>query len=206
MLKFFSKQKKPSESKNSLALIVVIVVFAVAIVIRFMHWIKPIEPPILLTQTEGMIEITTLDELSAVTQTPVKPPTNTFESTLQTIGIYPNQNDYFPQGTVAVVYVRNEYRFVEIRYQPQTTKEQELSTITELPQENIKLTKEIEATLVTLRDRSYCRKPLKEEVGVCQITRALFFQKDDQVVILSADGTHASDGELIGMARSIINE
>ncbi len=182
----------------------IMVVLIAAGLLRFVTWVKPDAQLPLLTDTPGIVRLTSLEQISSYVQTPVEPPTQLFDSTLYVIGVYPLANEIVPQQTVILVYVRDGNRFIEVSYRPNTNLGKELSAYTDLPKETVALTMDITATLVRLRDQSFCKRPSEDVVGICQFTRALAFEYQEVVVMLFADGRSTTDGELIEMARSIV--
>lgn len=196
--------KFSGEKRVSFGMALIVIVLVVAALLRFVDWVKPEASLPLLTDAPGLVRLTSLEQISTYTQTPVTPPKQLFDSNLHVIGVYPVANEFFPQETVTLVYVRKENRFMEVSYRPQTSLEKELALYADLPKESIALTDEINATLVRMRDQSYCKKPSEEVIGICQFTRAMAFIYQDVVVMMFADGRHATDGELIEMARSIV--
>ncbi len=206
MFKLLSFKKNTTKSKTQFTIGIVILLLVIAGVIRFTQWFTPTKPPSLLTQAEGLIELSQINDIHQFVPTLVKEPTQTFNATLHIIGVYTTSQEFFPTGTVALVYVRDGYRFVEISTQPQTSVESILEQYALLPQESVALSKDLSGTLIRLRDSSYCRNPPENKNGLCQITRLFVFRLNDAVIQIAADGNHPSDGELIEIARSLITE
>ncbi len=191
-------------SKIKLSVLLLIVVIVVAALLRFVQWLTPVSVPSLLTQAENLVQLTSIDQIQNYTQTAVVAPTTTFNSVLQVIGVYPTSTLDLPKDTVSLVYVRDGYRFVDISFRPKTPIEQALNPYQHLTQEKIALGKNKTATLINIRKYSTCKKPSDEVIGICQISRALVFERENQTIFLFADGNHPSNGELIEMARSIL--
>lgn len=193
-----------TEKKISFGLLLFFVVIIAATLLRFVHFVKPESQPPLLTQVEGMIHLTSISDINRYTQTIVYEPEETFDSELYVVGVYPQQNDQFPTGTVSLVYVKKQQRFIEIQYRPGRTLEQELASYAQNRKESLILADKVNAALIQLRNTSYCKKLSENLIGVCQMTRALFFEQNNQVVAVFADGQKVSDGELILIAKSLI--
>lgn len=200
------KPETTLKSKLGTGALLFIIVIVIALVLRIVQMAKPADPPPLLTQSEGLIRLTNPDEISAHTNTPIVLPTKTFNARLHIIGVYPNQNETLPAGTVALVYVRDGYRFVEVSFRLELNLEAGRTLFTGQPEETIMLDKTTKAFLFRLRDNTFCKKPSEDEIGVCQISRALMFEQNGSLVTIFADGRHPTDGELIEMARSITNK
>lgn len=192
-------------NKIQIGIVIGIIVVIAAILLRFVQWIKPDTQFPLLTQSEGLVRLTSLDQLKTYSQIPLKTPNQTYEADLYVIGVYGAENSALPKGTVALVYTKNRHRFVEIDYRPTTTLEKELLIYRDRKKEQIVLAKDQTATLVRIQPYHACKEATAESIGVCQFTRALFFTLDDLTVSLFADGQQISDGELIQMARSIVD-
>jgi hypothetical protein len=192
------------EKRLNFGVAILVVVLVAAALLRFVEWVKPDAQFPLLTDAAGIVRLTSLEQISSYAQTPVAPPKQLFNANLHVIGVYPTPNETFPEGTVALVYVREENRFVEVNFRPNTNLEKELASYANLPKETVALTDDFDATFVRLRDQGFCKKSSKEVVEICQFTRAIAFTFKNVVVMLFADGHSATDGEFIEMARSIV--
>lgn len=199
------KQETTLKSMLGSGVILVVIVLIAALVLRIVQTAKSSDQPPLLTQSEGLIRLTNPDEISVHTSTPIALPTKTFNAQLHIIGVYPNEDESFPAGTVALVYVRDGYRFVEVSFRPGLSVEKERSFFQGRPEEIVLLNKTTEAILLRLRDDAFCKKSNEDVTGVCQISRALMFEQNGSLVTIFADGRHPTDGELIEIARSIVD-
>ncbi len=189
--------------KFGIVLTIIVVVAAVGLQITTRVSTPPAPP--LLTQEQSMIRLTNISDVKTYVQTPITEPKKLFGSVLQVIGVYPEENKFFPKDTVDLVYVKDGFRFVDVSFRPNTSIDKEHLAFGSAPYEEVTLTKDIRATLITVRPMHVCRRPEGDGIGVCQITKALMFKKDDVVIVISVDGTHASDGEAIEMARSLLS-
>ncbi len=196
--------KISSRIKFGLVLAVIVVIAAIGLQITTRVTTPPAPP--LLTQEQTMIRLTNISDVATYVDTPVIEPKKRFDSTLQVIGVYPEDNAFFPKNTVDLVYVKNGFRFVDISFRPNTSVDKEHLGFGTAPYEEVTLTKDTKALLITARPMHVCRKPSGDGIGVCQITKVLLFKKDDIVIAISIDGKHASDGEVIEMARSMFTE
>jgi len=205
MLPKFLPNLKNNKSNLRLGLILFGIVIVTAGLLRFSEWLFPASDPSLLPEVETMIRLTDPNNISKYVDLSSPLPKQVFGGELQVIGIYPEGTALFSKGTVAIVYVKDGFRFFEINYQPEKKLETEKIFYGSLPTQEVTLTDSTKGLLVNVLEKSYCKKPNEDAIGVCQITKVLMFENSDSLVVISADGKHASDGELIEMARSIIN-
>lgn len=196
---------KTPEGKLKLTATIGVLILLSAGGLRLAEWMNPPVAPPLLSQDDTLIRLNSLSEVAAHTKTPVSEPKETFSSTLHVIGVYQEQNRLFPPGTVALVYVKDGFRFVEVSFRPGTNLEKERALLGNNKEEKIVLNGNNKGILVRQRRGAYCKRPEESMIGVCQITRSLLFEKDGVVIKISADGNHATDGEIIKMARSLID-
>lgn len=199
--------KKPNENKHpgNFWLIVIAAIIAIALLLRLYQWIFPASSPSLLSDSKSAIQLSELDDISKYLDWSGPIPSQTFGSELYVIGVYLSGSASFPKNTVALVYTKDNYRFVEISYQPNKTINDARAAFANFITQEVELTDSINGLLVDIRKKSYCHTPREDEIGICQITKELFFEKDGMLIVVSADGKHASDGELIEIARSMID-
>lgn len=158
----------------------------------------------LLAKTPDMIELTRVEDIATRTQTPASLPENLFGSSLHLIGIYPSATKNWPAQTVAMVFIKNNARFVEMDILPNKTLTEVSPQYTAYPQETVVIDQEKTGLFVHLRGGFTCTTPKPNTVpAMCLITNILLFEKNGTLIQLSSDGDHVSDGELIEMARSI---
>jgi hypothetical protein len=204
VLRRFNKDTESSE--GSCFVILVIAVLVAALVIHLFTWVKPPKPLPLLTQTNGLVQLVDLEDIQSYTDTAVLTPEETFGAELYVIGVYTELNDALPKETVALVYTRDGWRFVEIDFKPITLEEQLAIAIGHSPSEVV-LTQEITGIFTTLDDKPRCIESGSEELpSKCEIGLQLMFAWGDYVVVISTDGTHATEGEVIEIARSILGQ
>ncbi|MBI2475603.1 hypothetical protein HYV69_04270 [Candidatus Uhrbacteria bacterium] len=180
------------------------IVIVTAGLLRFAQWMFPVSNPSLLPEEKTMIRLTDPNDISKYVDWLGQLPKKVFGGELQVIGIYPEGTAVFSKNTVAIVYVKNGFRFIEVDYQPDKKLETERIFYGALPSQEIALTDSTKGLLVNVLENSYCKKPGEDAIGMCQITRVLMFEKGGSLVMISVDGNHASDGELIEIARSIL--
>ena len=171
-------------------------ILIVALIIRLVTWLS-VSDRTLLTQAPGLVTHESIDTLE------ITPPADTLESTLYEIGVYVQMSDTFPIGTTSLVYVRDGWRFVEIDYLPGRSIEEQQAIYRHFYQEDVLIDGQT-ATFVELDSRPRC---IDYEDGIpnkCEISKQLLFHKDEYLVIISADGNHATDGELLLLAQDIL--
>ncbi|MDG1950202.1 MAG: hypothetical protein P8J32_05325 [bacterium] len=166
---------------------------------QFIVW-QTNEERTLITQTPGLVTFKTADDISAT----VILPTETFGAQVHTSGLYTQSTDTFPKGTIAVIYTRNDWRFVEIDYLPEISAEEYTLTHLFLDLQEVTLTQEYNGWMATIDKNTRCIDYEDDIPNRCEISRKLIFDTPSRMIIIAADGSHATDGELIEMAKSII--
>ncbi len=184
----------------------IIVIFLSAGILRFVSVVSPTIQTPLITGASGMVELSELQEINQYVDTPITLPQTLFDASLEAIGVYPEINSVYPKDTVALVYVRDGWRFIEIDYKPNLTFEEQVARYTDYTQIPIVLGSQTEGRLIPLKSGNNCVHPNKEAIGVCRITKVLVFPLGDITVLIGADGQHATDGELIKIAQSMLPE
>lgn len=179
---------------------VAIAILAVFLFLRFFDWIDDTKRS-LLPQTTSL---TILNDPS-VLDTIVPLPTQTFDAELYTAGIYRQTVGEIPEGTVLIVYVKNYWRFVEVDYLPERHSTEYLATHI-YPTQEIKLDQERSVWIQTLDSNPRCIDYEDDVPNRCEISRHLVADQGDRLLLIAADGDHPTDGELIEMARSIIDQ
>lgn len=160
----------------------------------------------LLASAPGLIQLSALDQLPDASSLTITSPTETFGANLFVIGVYTEFNGVFPTGTVSLVYARDGWRFVEIDYLPNRMLQDQLAILASYPQENVILNETISATILTRDDSPRCIDYEDEIPNKCEITNQLLFEHKGLLISLSSDGDHATVGELIEIAKSILNQ
>ena len=121
------------------------------------------------------------------------------------IGVYKEQFETLPADSTAIVYIKDGWRFVELVQKPGVTLEQEQQQYNVTNVQTIALGTSEGALLSLDRRLTRCEQPHEDGYpGLCQISKVLLFSHNNTLFSLAADGDHATDGELIGMARSLL--
>lgn len=202
LIKKFLQQ--PANPLSRLLLVLIIVVFLTAIGLRLFQWIRTDTQTSLLTPADGLVTVERLDALSSFVETQIPEPTETFGSTLHEIGVYTKTTEQFPKNTVSLVYVRDRSRIMEIDLLPSINLAKIQKRYAGYHATTITLDEEREVTLVPTPSIPFCVAPTETQIGHCQISKVLFFEWQNNIVFLSVDDAHLTEGELITIARSMI--
>lgn len=206
--RIIKKRLRKQGQSDDLSTILIALFFIILIAAGILQLIgheREAHPVPLLTQTEGLVQLANIEDISNYTDTSVTVPTQTFDSALHVIGVYTQENAYLPKGTVALVYTRDNWRYTEINYRPIPI-EQQLLIAGGVYDEEVTLTEEINGTFFERFALEQCIDPPSETMpGKCTISYQLYFPVDGLSVVISADGDHATKGEMIETARSILS-
>ena len=187
-------------------LLVIVPMIAVAIVLKAVfHFIPPPRPD-MLPKADGLIETTTVEEAQAHTIMQITLPGDLLGSSVYAVGTYVEGSPALPIGSVAVTLVKNEFRFVEIIERPDTTAEAVAGSYGKTAVQDIVLGGTT-GKLLSIQTRGVaCVEPNERWnlPGFCEIPLLLVFQGDGMTFTLGADGSHATVGELITMAKDIL--
>jgi len=199
-------RKKPDKDADSgkVALFILGVIVIAALILGIIQKTNFGVAHSLLPQTEGLQRVATIEDLSTYART-VTPPTQTFGAEFFIAGIYTQDHGTIPKDTVALVYTRDNYRYIEIDYLPNRLLEEQQTILGFYDQEPVVLTPESNGTIITLHNIPACLEPTETVPGKCKIQTQLIFQLGTDLVMFSTDGTHATKGELIEIAKSILN-
>ncbi len=192
------RNRRPTEANARVLVGIVVAMVAIAIIVQFVNWLN-LGDRSLLNQTPGLVTPESTESLG------ITPPTELFSSELFEIGLYTQSSDAFPANTVSLVYVKNNWRFVEIDYLPGRTMVEQRAIYRTLPQEEA-MVDDKTYVFVTLDRRSRCIEYDDDIPNRCELTRQLLVETETHLIMISADGTHATDGELLLMAKSIMEQ
>lgn len=158
----------------------------------------------LLIEVPGLVVTTSIAEADELIGRPIARPRESLGSTIELVGLYTQEQEAIPKETITLVYARNHQRFVEFTQRP--AKEHDLEALKATKRTQPINLGETEALMVSLVWRTpTCQPPNARYIGMCQITKKLVFVKDDTLYSIAADGHNASEGELITLARSLID-
>lgn len=192
------KRSKERTAHPRLLILLAVVIVSAVVLLRFLSWLDR-DDRSLLTWAPGLVMLEDVERITEMAPMPTK----TFEAELYTAGIYTQTTNVFPQDTIALVYVKDDWRFVEIDYIPGMNTQSYLATHI-FPTDEITLTDDQSAWILTIDSRPRCIDYEDEIPNRCEISRHLITDLDDRLLLIAADGDHVSDGELIEMAREIV--
>lgn len=197
-----------SISSKTLFLIIVIPMFAIAIVLRVVFSFMPPPRPAMLPKADGMVETTAVADAQPHTEMPILMPADALGSGVYAIGIYTKVAGNLPVGSVIVDMTKDNQRFVEIVERPSTALPDVLNDYRSTQSQPVSLGN-AEGTLLSLSIMHIPCVSSNEKwklPGFCEISKVLVFEKNGIVVSIGADGTHATDGELITLAKDILGQ
>jgi hypothetical protein len=197
--KKFGKDKEPKPPNPKVFFGVIIAILLTTGIMQLVTW-QTKEQRSLITQAPGLVTFETVEEINKT----ITLPTETFGADVFTSGLYTQSTNTFPKGTIAVIYTRNDWRFVEIDYLPETPAEEYVLTHAFLDIEEIHLMEDQTGWMTVVDDNTRCIDYEDEVPNRCEISRNLIFDTPSRMILIAADGTHATDGELIEIARSIL--
>ena len=160
----------------------------------------------LLASAPGLVHLSTFDQLADTSVMTITSPTNTFGAELFTIGVYTEINDVFPTDTVSLIYVRDDWRFVEIDYLPNRSLQDQLAMFSLYPREEVILNETTSAALLTRDESPRCIDYDDDLPNKCEITNQLLFEYGGLLISISTDGDHVTVGEMIEIAKSILTK
>lgn len=202
----FSKTKKATqENGNNTILYIFVAILVATLGLQLSHQFVPEQSHVpLLPQSPDMIELTKYEDVKSHTLTNVPFPEKVFGSELYVAGIYPKPVKLYPAHTVIMVFVKNHARFVQMDVLPNTNIETIKKQFAMYPQESVAITDKQKGEMIHLRSGFDCTLPKSETIpSLCLLTNTLLFPHEGDLIMLSSDGNHISQGELIEMARSI---
>ena len=182
------------------------VIFITAPILYFINRFSPPEVTPILAQSDGLVQVKTVEQAQKLIDTPIPFPTNLIGSNLFLIGVYKKEGKQIPAESVAIVLTRDQYRFVEIFAKPRTNILYEKSLISSINTQEIHFADTI-GYLLNPSPSSYCIEPKPDGLpGACHINKLLLIPWKDLVVSISSDGDHATEGELISLARDLLSQ
>lgn len=187
-------------------LAIIIPMFAAAIILRIVFAFIPTPRPDLLVKAEGLIETTTIEDAQAHTAMPLALPSDLLGGEVYAVGVYTKGAGALPVGSAVIVVTKGDWRFVEIVERPSTVLPDVANDYAASMTQPVALG-ETEGTLLTLStDGAPCVSPNEkwDLPGFCEVQRILLFEANGVVYSIAADGPLATDGELITLAKGIL--
>lgn len=192
-------------TKPTILMVLFAIMIVSAVVLRATSWVVPPSQIPLLAPADGLVQTETVAEAEITAHRTILAPTDLFGSEVAAVGVYTQGITGISQGSSAIELVRDGWRFVEILEEPNVTLEEVVAPYKPFPEQTVVLAESVSGKLVSL-DRRFpqCVEGQDGNPGVCQISRVLIFQTPQSVISIAADGAHATEGELIALARSIL--
>lgn len=203
MFQLFQRGRIPS---RSCLLLIVIPMFAAAVVLKIVFHYVPTPRPPMLSKADGLVEAPTVDEAQPHTVMPIALPEDTLGSAPYDVGVYTRGRGALPVGSVAIEMVSSGQRFVEIVERPGTTVQDTVDDYAAIATQDVSLRNQT-AKLLTLKTRGVTcvsNDTRWNLPGFCELEHMLVFQTDAATVSIAADDAHATDGELITLANGML--
>jgi hypothetical protein len=190
----------------SCATFVVLAAVIAAIGLKLAQWFLPAPEIPLLVQADGLVTSTDAQQAQATAGHAILMPEDLQGSDVYLFGVYTQAQESTPAGTVVVVLSKDDWRFAEVVEQPGVALDDALKAYGPLRQEDVAIAESISGKLID-RALGYvkCVHGHDGIPGACQLTKSLVFALSDTLITISADDSHATDGELIAIARSMIS-
>lgn len=193
----------PSSCVIPLAIVIVVT----AILVQLIGHLREPAPVAIFPEVSGLIQLSDTADIATYTQTAFTEPQKTFGAMRHLIGVYTQENSLLPVGTISFVYTRDNWRFVEIDFQPNTNLQEQRALLSNYSMSDVVLDDQTTGFMVSLWNYPTCiESEVDEFPGKCEITKVLYFPIGDQVVTIGIDGYHATEGEIIEMARSMLQK
>lgn len=187
-------------------LAIILPMFAAAVILRVVFAFIPTPRPDLLVEADGMIETTSVADAQAHTAMPITMPDDLLGGEVYAVGVYTKGAGALPTGSAIVVVTKSDWRFVEIVERPSTALPDIVNDYNASAAQPVALGA-TEGTMLTLSTNNIpCVSPNEkwDLPGFCEVWKILLFEKDGIVYSVAADGQHATDGELITLAKDML--
>lgn len=135
---------------------------------------------------------------------PIIRPANATGASIELIAYYTKDHPAIAKDTITIIYQKNRQRVVEFTQRP--TGGNGLEALRQSRTvEDVDLAGTPAILVSYHRPHPVCEPPNEVYIGICQISRKLVFELDDTLFSFAADGNNITDGELIVMAQSLID-
>jgi hypothetical protein len=191
---------------RSCLLLIAIPMFAAAVALRIVFSFVPTPRPDMTLQADGLVETGTVAEAETLTEADIVMPDDLLGAEVYLVGVYAKGVGSLPAGTATVTLTKNGRRFVEIVERPGTTV---ADTVNDYAGATMRTAALGDTEGVMLRPATHNIPCVSQNEkfglpGFCEIERILFFEKNGLVMSVAADGPHVTDGELMLLARDMI--
>lgn len=206
--KILKKTTKQSEDASSSCLIPIIILMLIAtLLLKIISWTVPEKIVPLLSKTDGLVQLVHTEDIPNYTSTIFLIPKETIGASQYVIGVYTETSPKFPKGSVALVYVKDNQRLFEIDELTDGLLVEQKQLYPEENQEEIILDKSNKALIVKLNNTINCTsKYVESHPSMCKLTDVLIFEKNELLIKIYVDGKKLTQGELISIAKSIIEQ
>ena len=196
--------QSPAERRGSCLLWIFGAMLLAALFLRAESWLFPEQPKPLLEPAAGLIQSDSVADVEAQVGQDIPEPTELLGATVAVVGYYAQPSGNIPAGSSAIVLAKDNWRFVEILIRPGASYDEihaSYGNRGELPV----LIGDVMGTMMDLTGlTTKCVDGMNGVPGICKLSHVLLFPYKDGVVTIAADGPHATEGELITIARSMI--
>lgn len=155
-----------------------------------------------------MVETPTAQDAQAHTVMPIVLPEDLLGSSVYAVGTYTRGAGSLPVGSVVIVLTKDGTRFAEIAERPGTTLADTANDYVTVASEPVALGR-TDGLLIVPRTNGLACVSENEKwdlPGFCEISRILAFEKNGVTYTVAADDGHASEGELLLLARDILRQ
>ncbi len=195
-------------SPKTLFVFIIVPMFAIAIILRIVFSFVPPSRPDVIPPAEGMVEKATVAEAQEHTEVRIAMPADLLGGAVYSVGVYTKAAGALPTGSIIANVTEDGRLIVEIVERPSTALPDVLNDYRPTSSLPVALG-EAAGTMLTLPSKHLaCVSPSEkwDLPGYCEISKVLVFEKDGLVISIGADAAHATDGELILMAKDILGQ
>ncbi len=206
--KFLPKTKTPDgQRKGSWGLVVLVAALVLAAAVKVIGFFMPGPSVPLFAEAPGLVQTASLEEAGQLSGHPVLLPADMLGAQVRRLGVYTQPAERLPQGSVAIILERGGWRFAELIEKPGVTLDAERGQVSAGGTQEVNLGATNGLLLALDPGRVRCVEPKDEGgIGVCQLTHILLFETSGFLVSIAADGSHATEGELILLAKSMLDK
>ena len=198
-------ESTPAKNSNGYILYLFGAILVATIGIRVYNYFWPQTSTIpMLPRSPDMIELVRFEDVASHTLESIALPEKMFGSEPYVIGIYPSKTKTWPAHSVAIVLTKDDARFAEIDILPGAKLEPFSEPYLVYPQDSVVIHGDQTGKMIRLRRGFDCTHPKPNTIpAMCLITNTLMFEQDGNLIQISSDGNHMTEGEMLEMARSM---
>ncbi len=180
--------------------------FAAAIVLRIVFAFIPAPRPDMLPKSDGLVETASAEDAQAHTVLPIVIPDDLLGGEIYTLGVYTKTAGALPVGSTVIVVTKSDRRFFEIVERPSTTLADVTDDYAAASTQPVALGSSDGVLLYLSATNVPCVSPNEKWnlPGFCEVQRILLFEANGVVYSIASDGSHATDGELITLAKDML--